>query len=97
MTCGTCPSSLGSVPALYQTVSCALAPVYREVQTIVQAQAVANVDETPWRECRQQRYVWVAATLVATLFWVARRSRAALEEVLGTPFGGIVGSDRYTA
>lgn len=91
------PISLGSVPALYQTVSCALAPVYDAVQTTVQAQAVANVDETPWREHRQQRYLWVAATVVATLFWVARRSRAALEAALGAPFGGIVGSDRYNA
>lgn len=91
------PISLGSVPALYQTASDALVPVYREVQQVVQAQGVANVDETPWRANRQQRYLWVAATLVATLFLVARRSRAALECLLGTPFGGIVGSDRYKA
>ncbi len=91
------PISLGSVPALYQTASAALAPVYTAVQTTVQAQTVANVDETPWREDRHQRYLWVAATVVATLFWVARRSRAALEAALGAPFGGIVGSDRYTA
>lgn len=91
------PISLGSVPALYQTVSTALAPVYDTVQTTVQAQAVANVDETPWREDRHGRYLWVAATVVATLFWVARRTRAALEAALGAPFGGIVGSDRYGA
>jgi transposase len=94
---GHIPISLGSVPAQYQTVSAALAPVYMEVQTTVQAQAVANVDEPPWREDRHQRYLWVAATVVATLFWVARRSRAALEAALGAPFGGIVGSDRYCA
>jgi transposase len=91
------PISLGSIPALYQTVSGALAPVYREVQRVVQGQAVANVDETPWRESRRQRYLWVAVTLVATVFLVARRSRAALEQVLGAPFGGIVGSDRDKA
>jgi len=91
------PLSLGSVPALYQTVSSALAPVYSEVHAAVQAQAVANVDETPWHEQHQQRYLWVAVTLVATLFLVARRSRHALEGLLGAPFGGIVGSDRYKA
>jgi transposase len=91
------PISGGSVPALYQTASDALAPVYAEVQRAVQGQAVVNVDETPWREHRQGRYLWVAATVVATLFWVARRSRAALEAALGAPFGGIVGSDRYGA
>ncbi len=91
------PLSGGSVPALYQTASTALAPVYAEVQQVVQEQAVANVDETPWREQRQTRYLWVAVTVVATLFQVARRSRAALEGLLGAPFGGIVGSDRYKA
>ena len=91
------PISVGSVPALYQTASSALAPVYDEVQQAVQGQAVANVDETPWREQRQTRYLWVAVTLVATLVQVARRSRAAFERLLGAPFGGIVGSDRYNA
>jgi transposase len=91
------PISLGSVPALYQTASTALAPVYTEVQTAVQAQPVANVDETSWRESQQRRYLWVAVTLVGTLFLVARRSRQALERLLGTAFGGIVGSDRYRA
>ena len=91
------PISLGSIPALYQTASDALAPVYAEVQQVVQGQRVANVDETPWRESRQQRYLWVAVTLVATLFLVGRRTRAALEQVLGASFGGIVGSDRYKA
>jgi transposase len=91
------PLSVGSVPALYQTASDALAPVYDELQQVVQGQAVVNVDETPWREQRQGRYLWVAVTLVATLFQVARRSRAAFEQLLGAPFGGIVGSDRYNA
>ena len=91
------PISVGSVPALYQTVSTALAPVHSAVQTTVQAQAVANVDETPWREDRRQRYLWVATTVVATLFLIGRRSRAALESVLGAAFTGIVGSDRYKA
>jgi hypothetical protein len=91
------PMSVGSVPALYQTASDALAPVYDEVQQAVQDQAVANVDETPWREARRTRSLWVAVTLVATLFQVARRSRAAFEQLLGAPFGGIVGSDRYQA
>jgi transposase len=91
------PVSLGTIPTLYQIASTALAPVYSEVQAAVQEQAVVNVDETPWREQRQGRYLWVAVALVATLFQVARRSRAALEALLGAPFGGIVGSDRYSA
>ncbi len=91
------PISLGSIPALYQTVSAALASTYQAVQAAVTAQAVANVDETGWREARQQRYLWVAVTVIGTLFLIARRSRAALEHLLGPTFAGIVGSDRYCA
>lgn len=91
------PLSLGSVPALYQTASSARAPVYHQVQTVVQAQAVANVDETGWKERPQQRDLWVAVTLVATLFMVGRRSRAAFTRLLGPTFSGIVGSDRSSA
>ena len=91
------PLSLGSIPALYQTASRALVPVYAEVQTVVQAQPVTNVDETGWKECHQQRYLWVAVTLLGTLFMIGRRSRPALESLLGAAFGGIVGSDRYKA
>ncbi len=91
------PISLGSVPALYQTASTALVPVYSEVQAAIQAQAVANVDETSWKERHQQRYLWVAVTLIATLFMVGRRSREAFTSLLGAAFGGIVGSDRYSA
>jgi transposase len=91
------PMSLGSVPALYQTASRALAPVYSEVQAAVQAQAVANADETPWKEGHQQRYLWVAVTLVGTLFMIGRRSREACKRLLGASFDGIVGSDRYSA
>lgn len=91
------PISLGSIPALYQTVGAALAPAYQAVQAAVQAQAVVNVDETGWREACQQRYLWVAVTVVGTLFQVARRSRVALAQLLGPTFDGIVGSDRYCA
>ena len=91
------PISLGSVPALYQTASTALTPVYSQIQTVVQAQEVANVDETSWNEHHQQRYLWVAVTVVATLFMVGRRSRQAFTSLLGASFSGIVGSDRYSA
>jgi hypothetical protein len=95
--CGL-PLSLGSVPALCQTVSTALAPVYAEVQAAMEAQAIANVDETSWKEAGQRCWLWVAVTSVCTLFRLAQqRSAAALQRLLGDDFAGIVGSDRYCA
>jgi transposase len=92
------PMGLGSVPALCETVSAALAPVWDGVARTVQAQPVANVDETSWKEAGARRWLWVAVTSIGTLFRVAQhRSAAALQALLGAEFGGIVGSDRYCA
>ena len=91
------PLSLGSVPRLQEAASAALAPVYDEVQAAVRAQAVLNVDETGWPEAGKQRYLWAAVSGMGTVFQVERRTRAALERLLGAEFEGIVGSDRYAA
>ncbi len=92
------PVSLGSVPALCQTVSAALASVYGQVQTTLATQLVANVDETSWKEAGARRWLWVAVTAGCTLFRVAHhRSAAALQALVGADFAGIIGSDRYCA
>ena len=90
--------SLGSVAALCQSVSTALAPVYAEVQATLERQPIANVDETSWKEAGARRWLWVAVTAVCTLFRVAQhRSAAALQALLGDDYDGLVGSDRYCA
>lgn len=92
------PMGLGSVPALCEAVSAALVAVWDGVAHIVQAQPVANVDETSWKEAGARRWLWVAVTSVGTLFRVAHhRSAAALQALVGAEFAGIVGSDRYCA
>lgn len=91
------PLSLGCVPRLQETASVALGGVYDEVRTAVRSQAVLNVDETPWKESGQQRYLWAAVSRVGTLFQVERRTQAALVRLLGADYGGVVGSDRYAA
>lgn len=90
--------SLGSVPALCKTVSTALAPVSSEVQAAVEEQEFLNVDETSWKEAGAKRWLWVAVASLCTLFRLDKhRDRAALKALLGEGFGGIVGSDRYSA
>ena len=92
------PLSVGSVVTLQATVSAALAPVYTEVQAQVQAAAVVNVDETGWKEAGDRRWLWTVVTAVATLFLVAAsRGAKTLRSLLGTDYGGIVGSDRGRA
>lgn len=95
--CGTVVS-LGSIPALAQTVSAALAGPVAAAQEYVQAQSRVNVDETSWSEGTAKAWLWVAATALVTVFLVqATRGAAGAKALLGTAYAGIVGSDRWSA
>jgi transposase len=89
--------ALGSVSALEQKVSAALAQPVEEAQTYVMAQPVVNVDETSWRESNQRRWLWIGTTPLVTVFLVlATRGAAGAQQLLGLAFQGIVGSDRWS-
>ena len=90
--------SLGSVPALEQAVSTALAAPVEQAHHYVQQQAVVNADETGWREKAQRGWLWLATTPQVTVFLIQRsRSKVAAQHLLGATFAGILGSDRYPA
>jgi transposase len=92
------PLSLGSIATSCARVSTARAPIDAAIQPAVQAQDVANVDETGWKEAGQRCWLWAATTPVATCFRIAKsRGRPSLWALLGAAFGGIVGSDRMKA
>ncbi len=89
--------SLGSVAALEQQVSAAVAVPVAEARTFVQQQAAVNADETGWREGRQRMWLWTAVTPLVTVFLVlATRGRAGAQTLRGTTFAGIIGSDRWS-
>ncbi|MDR3417122.1 MAG: IS66 family transposase [Nevskia sp.] len=88
---------LGSISAVQDAVSAALAAPVAAALTHVQAQPVVNADETSWREQTKRCWLWVATTALVTVFLLRpRRSSAVAKELLGAAFGGIVGSDRYS-
>jgi transposase len=90
--------ALGSIPALEQQVSTALAEPVEEARAYVQKQPVNHVDETGWRQEGQRTWLWVNATpLVTTFLLLATRGTAGAKRVLGDAFQGIVGSDRWSA
>ena len=90
--------SLGSIGTLEQQVSAAVAAPVAEAQAYVQAQPVANVDETGWREGTQRRWLWVAVTALVSVFLLrATRGSQGVKDLLGATFGGTVGSDRWSA
>jgi len=86
------------VPRLCQRVSEALAAPYADAQAAVQASAAVHVDETGWRCAGRRAWLWIAVGAVATSFLVAAsRAGTVVTQLLGTAFGGIVHSDRFSA
>jgi transposase len=89
--------SLGAVVRQEQAQSAALAPVVEEVRSAVQQAAVVNIDETGWKQAKQRAWLWTAVTAQLTVFRIDRsRGGAAMDALLGSDFGGVVGSDRWS-
>ena len=92
------PMSLGTIPHLEQATAQAVGVPVADAQAYVQAQPVAHLDETGWREGHARAWLWVAVTTWVTVFLV-RLSRGAkvAEELLGERFCGILVTDRWSA
>ncbi len=92
------PVSLGSVGALQEELSQALAPPHEEIAEAVQQAEVKHVDETGWKQAGQKRWLWAAVTTGAVYFLVqVGRGAKALRGLLGAAFRGVVCSDRWSA
>lgn len=90
--------SVGMVVRATEQLSAALEAPYDEARAALAVAEQANVDETGWKQAGARRWLWVAVSTVATLFYLAgSRAGRELEHLLGSSFGGIVGSDRYRA
>jgi transposase len=78
------PISLGSVVALQQQGSAALAPVYDAIHTAGEQTDRCNIDQTSWKEAGKRRWLWTMVTAIATFFAVATsRNGPALRQLLG--------------
>jgi transposase len=87
--------AVGTVAAIEQVVSTAREPVVVEVQAAVQRAAVANLDETGWRERRKRVWLWTVVTATLTVFHInASRGGKVAQALLGQGWHGILGSDR---
>jgi transposase len=92
------PMSVGTISPLEHATTAAVAAPVEEARTAVQAQAVAHLDETRWRQGGKRAWLWVAVTSMVTVF-VVRLSRGAevARALLGEEFSGILVTDRYSA
>ncbi len=90
--------SVGTVDAICQRASAALADPHERLVASVLGSPALNVDETGWRTAGEARALWTATTPTAAIFRVAEdRHRERLEELIGEDFAGIVCSDRWWA
>jgi transposase len=90
--------SVGTVDAICQHASVALASPHERLLASVLESGSVNVDETGWFRAGDARTMWTATTPRAAVFRIAKdRHRDRLEELIGKEFAGIVCSDRWWA
>jgi transposase len=88
--------STGSVDAICQRASDALAGPHLQLQDWVLDQHAVHVDETGWRTCGEGRALWTATTPEATFLQIAAHcNREQFDALIGTTYPGIVISDRW--
>jgi transposase len=90
--------SPGAVDAICQRAAAALADPHEQLVEKVLGSPAVNVDETGWFTAHDPRTLWTATTRWAAIFRIAEdRHRDRLQELIGTDFKGILGSDRWWA
>jgi transposase len=89
--------TVGEICKIEQMVTQAVAPAVEEATRYVQS-CDANIDETPWKERHQRRWLWTVVTVQVSVFAIATgRGTAVLLALLGEWYAGIVTSDRAKA
>src|SRR6266705_1812278 len=92
------PMSVGTVSQSEQATTQVLDPPVEEARACVEAQEVAHLDETSWRQGDKRAWLWVAVTSLVTVFVVRLfRGGQVARELLGEGFAGILVTDRYSA
>ena len=90
--------ALGSVSNLEQRVSQSVAGPVEEARQFVRRSPNVHLDETGWPEENRPAWLWVAATLLVSVFTVVRsRGKEVSQAMLGRDFEGTAITDRWCA
>src|SRR5215813_3362017 len=68
------PMSVGTISQSEKTTTAVIAEPVKEARGYVEAQSVAHLDETSWREGGKRAWLWVTVTSLVTVFLI-RMSR----------------------
>lgn len=90
--------SLGSIKAVEDNLSDALAGSVEEAATYVQSEATSTgMDETGWRIRGKKAWLWTAVTTVVAVFAIRfSRGSDVAKELLGVGYDGHLVSDRWS-
>ena len=92
------PVSRGFLAKVVGRASAALDGPYDELRTALPNEPWLNVDETGHKDCGTKHWTWCFRASGYTVFKIdPSRGSCVLEEVLGDAFGGVLGSDLYSA
>lgn len=90
--------STGSIINLEQEISKVIKEPVEKARDYVKNSEVVNTDETGWRNENELSWLWTGVSDAVTVFMISKhRDKKSLEELLGKDYGGIIGSDRYSA
>ena len=88
--------SVGTVQAMCEWASQAVATPVQEAAEVVQEAEVVYADETGWRHQGQRAWLWMVSSKAATVFKIhAKRGHDGLDGLLSRAYAGIVVSDRW--
>ena len=79
-------------------ISASLAPLHEELKEAVSDQAHLGSDETSLKHNGKKHWIWCLTAPLFTLFHIATsRSRAVLEELVGSEFAGFIHFDYFSS
>ena len=89
--------SIGSIDRSIREAGLACRPVVDELIEQLQQADILHLDETPWYEWGRLCWLWVATTSTLAVFFIGRRTKQMLLEIVTTAFVGWLVSDGYGA
>ena len=89
------PLSIGTIERCIREAGIACTPVVEELVEQLQDAQLLHLDETPWYEKGQLRYLWVALNATIAVFYIGTRKKEELLALVTSAFVGWLVSDGY--
>lgn len=90
------PASKGAIDNTIMRISAILADPWAELRDAIRKADTVHLDETTWRLCGAQQWLWVAASALLACYRIdPSRGQQAAKALIGEDFGGFAVTDRY--